>query len=193
VPTTAEAVTAGPGRPAASKKRPPAGKFEIPGGWVARGFEFEVEWPGDSDRAARIRSHFGARRKAYNWALGQVKADLDAHKGDLAHVSAPWNLYALRKRWNAEKDLVAPWWAENSKEAYAAGIADLCAALRNWSASRRGARKGRKAGFPRFRAKSRDQGRVRFTTGPMRAEADRRTITLPVIGGPALEGEHPPP
>ncbi len=168
--------------PATTRKRAPAGKFEIPAGWIARAFEFEVEWPGDPDQAARIRSHFGARRKAYNWALGQVKADMDARKADPGHVAVPWNLYALRKRWNAEKAVVAPWWAENSKEAYSTGIADLCTALKNWSDSRTGRRKGRNAGFPRFRSRRTDQARVRFTTGPMRAEPDRRTITLPVVG-----------
>ena len=40
--------------------------------------EVEVEWPTDPDRAALVRSHFGARRKAFNWGLAQVKADLDA-------------------------------------------------------------------------------------------------------------------
>src|ERR1700726_838310 len=130
------------------RKRPPAGRFEIPDGWVARGFEFEVEWPGGAGAVSKIWSHFGARRKAYNWALGQVKADLDARRADPGHVAVPWNLYALRKRWNAEKAVVAPWWAENSKEAYATGIADLCAALKNWSDSRAGQRQGRKVGFP---------------------------------------------
>ena len=164
------------------RERGPQGRFEIPDGWAARGFEFEVEWPADPAAAARIRSHFGARRKAYNWALGQVKADMDARKLDPGHTSVQWSLYALRKRWNAEKGTVAPWWAENSKESYATGIADLCTALKNWSDSRRGVRRGRKAGFPGFRSKRNDQARVRFTTGAMRAGADRRTLTLPVVG-----------
>lgn len=165
-----------------ARTRLPGGKFEVPKGWVARGFGFEVEWPGDSDRIASIRSHFGARRFAYNWALGQVKADLDARKADPAYTPLPWNLYALRKRWNAEKAVVAPWWAQNSKEAYSTGIADLCAALKNWSDSRAGKRQGRRVGFPKFRSRRTDRARVRFTTGVMRVEADRRTITLPVIG-----------
>lgn len=74
------------------RERGPQGRFEIPDGWAARGFEFEVEWPADPAAAARIRSHFGARRKAYNWALGQVKADLDARKLDPGHTSVQWNL-----------------------------------------------------------------------------------------------------
>jgi putative transposase len=37
-------------------------------------------------------------------------------------------------------------------------------------------------GFPRFKSAGRDPARVRFTTGAMRVEADRRTITVPVVG-----------
>lgn len=80
------------------------------------------------------------------------------------------------------KDEVAPWWRANSKEAYSAGITDLVRALSNWKASKSGRRKGKRAGFPRFKAKHRDQGRVRFTTGAMRLGPDRRSIVVPVIG-----------
>ena len=166
----------------ARKKRAPKGKFAIPDGWIARGFSFEVEWPEDKEVASSIRSQFGGRRYAFNWGLAQVKADLDAHKTDPLHDSVKWNLYAMRKRWNAEKAAIAPWWAENSKEAYATGIADLCVALKNWSDSRQGRRKGRKVGFPKFRCRHKDQARVRFTTGAIRVEPDRRTVTLPVVG-----------
>src|SRR5260370_9933903 len=96
--------------------------------------------------------------------------------------SAGWSLAELRKEWNRVKDEVAPWWGENSKEAYATGIADLVAALDNWRASKNGKRKGRKVGFPKFRSRRTDRARVRFTTGAMRLEADRRTIVVPVIG-----------
>lgn len=141
-----------------TKKRSPRRRFVIPDGWVARGFTFEVTWPADPGAAAKIHSHFGARRFAYNRALAQVKADLDAKKADPAHVSVPWNLYAIRKQFNAENHAIAPWWEENSKEAYATGIADLCVALKNWSDSRSGKRVGR-------RSASRGSG-PRGRTGP---------------------------
>ncbi len=48
--------------------------------------------------------------------------------------------------------------------------------------SKNGTRNGRRVGFPRFRSARRDPGRVRFSTGAMRLEADRRTIVLPRIG-----------
>jgi len=43
------------------KKRSPRKKFEIPDGWIARGFVFEVAWHGDLELAGRVRSQFGAR------------------------------------------------------------------------------------------------------------------------------------
>ena len=163
-------------------KRSPGKRFTIPDGWVARGFAFEVTWPDGPKAASRVRSHFGARRFAYNWALGQVKADLDAKRVDPTHKSVPWNLYALRKRFNAEKATIAPWWQENSKEAYSTGIADLCTALKNWAEPKSAKRKGRAAGFPKFKSRRNDQARVRFSTGVIRVTPDRRTITLPVVG-----------
>ncbi|WP_298343917.1 IS607 family element RNA-guided endonuclease TnpB, partial [Ferrimicrobium sp.] len=96
--------------------------------------------------------------------------------------STSWTLEALRKQWNQEKNEVAPWWGENSKEAYSSGIADLVQALSGWSDSKNGRRRGRKVGFARFKSKRKDQNRVRFMTGAMRFEEDRRSIVLPTIG-----------
>jgi putative transposase len=155
----------------------------VPTGWVVTAAKFEVEWPTDPDRARLVRSHFGARRKAFNWGLAQVKTDLAARQADPQHVSVGWDLASLRWAWNRAKDEVAPWWADNSKEAYSSGLADLARALDNWHASKTGTRAGRRVGFPRFKSARRDPGRVRFTTGALRLEADRRTITVPVIGG----------
>jgi putative transposase len=161
----------------ARKRRAPKAKFAIPDGWVARGFVFEVGWPEAHEVASSIRSQFGGRRYAYNWALGQVKADMEARQIDPAPESVPWNLYSLRQRWNAEKAAIAPWWAENSKEAYATGIADLAVALKNWSDSKKGKRQGGQVGFPKLRCRHQDRARVRFTTGAIRVEPDRRTVT----------------
>ena len=156
---------------------------KLPTGWLVTAAKFEVEWPTEPDRAALVRSHFGARRFAFNWGLAQVKADLDAKPIDPAHKSVDWDLASLRKLWNQAKDTVAPWWAANSKECYSSGLADLAQGLANWQASKNGTRKGRRVRFPRFKSTRRDHGRVRFTTGTMRVEKDRRTITMPVIGG----------
>jgi putative transposase len=155
--------------------------FEIPEGWVACGFRFEVD-PTTREQQTLIHQHFGARRFAYNWALAQVKANLDARRTDPAVPALGWSLPTLRLAWNQAKQEVAPWWHECSKEAYSSGIADLVTALRNWSDSKHGDRGGQRVGFPRFKARRRDRGRVRFTTGAMRLEPDRRHLTVPVIG-----------
>jgi putative transposase len=85
-----------------------------------------------------------------------------------------WSLPTLRKVWNQAKGEVAPWWPSCSKEAYARGIADLVSALHRWSASQHGNPGTRHIGFPRFKARHRDRGRVRFHNGAMRLKADRR-------------------
>ena len=74
----------------------------------------------------------------------------------------------------------APWWRENSKEAYSSGLAALAAALRNWSESRAGRRAGGRVGFPRFRKRSHAMG-CRFTTGSLRVD-DQRHVVLPRVG-----------
>lgn len=91
-----------------------------------------------------------------------------------------WSLYALRREWNAQKEVQAPWWRENSKEACSSGLSALALALRNWSESRQGKRAGRRIGFPRFRKRGHPM-RCRFTTGTIRID-DERHITLPRIG-----------
>ena len=155
--------------------------FVVPAGWVACGFRFEVE-PGNPEQRSRIAQQFGGRRFAHNWALAQVKGNLDAREADPGIPPLAWNAYQLRKQWNQAKHQVAPWWRACSKEAYASGIADLVQGLHNWSDAKHGRRTGRRVGFPRFKARHRDRGRVRFTTGAMRLEPDRRHLVLPVVG-----------
>ena len=80
-----------------------------------------------------MRSHCGAQRVAYNWCLARVWANWAQRAAEQTYgltgdQLTPWintSAYSLRKAWNAAKDVVAPWWAENSKEAYASGCANL--------------------------------------------------------------------
>ena len=80
----------------------------VPSGWSVTGARFEVCWPDDPEKASLVRSHFGARRFAYNWALDQVKSDMDARSKDPDHQSIPWSLQGLRKRWNQANPLCQP-------------------------------------------------------------------------------------
>ena len=135
-----------------------------------------------------LRSHAGAARVAFNWGLARVKAVMDQRAaeatygitgGDLTPALS-WSLYALRKDWNAAKEKAAPWWAQCSKEALNTGLDQLARALKNWGDSRTGQRKGKPAGFPRFRSRRTARPSIRFTTGAFRCET--RHAVLPRIG-----------
>jgi putative transposase len=69
-----------------------------------------------------------------------------------------------------------------SKEAFNTGLDALARGLKNWSDSRTGKRSGRQVGFPRFKAKHRTIPSVRFTTGTIRVEPDRKHVVLPRLG-----------
>lgn len=137
-----------------------------------------------------LQRHAGAARFAYNWALAAVKANLaqrDAERSyglDGADLTAAlgWNLPALRRAWNVAKGEVAPWWSECSKEAFNTGLDGVARALKNFGDSRSGKRAGRRVGFPRFKARRRATPSVRFTTGTIRVEPDRKHVTLPRLG-----------
>jgi putative transposase len=128
-----------------------------------------------------LASHAGAARFCFNWGLSLVKGRLDEAAGG-AGVVVPWSLPALRREWNQAKREVAPWWAQNSKEAYSSGLDALARALANFSEAKAGRRRGRPAGFPRFKKRGRGAESVRFTTGAIRVEADRHHVTLPRLG-----------
>jgi putative transposase len=128
-----------------------------------------------------LASHCGAARFAYNWGLTLVKRRLDERATD-PEVEVPWTMRTLRREWNLAKREIAPWWADNSKEAYNSGMGALARALKNWSDSRSGKRAGRRVGFPKFKRKGRSRDTCRFTTGAIRVEPDRHHVTLPRLG-----------
>jgi putative transposase len=154
---------------------------------VIRAFLFALD-PTDA-QAEAFRSHCGAQRFAYNWGLELIRANLDQRAAERSYgigedqltPLVSWSAFHLRRAWNEAKDARAPWWAQNSKEVYSAALANLAAALRNWSSSRSGARAGRRVGFPRFKGR---RGRLscRFTTGAFGLGPDRRHVRLPRIG-----------
>ena len=146
---------------------------------VTQAYRFALD-PTPTQRRA-LASHCGAARVAYNWGLALVKISLDQYQADPS-VRVPWTLPELRREWNRAKDQVAPWWIENSKEAYSSGLDGLARALKNWSDSRSGRSKGHRVGFPRFKKKGRSRDTCRFTTGAIKVLADRKHVQLPRIG-----------
>jgi putative transposase len=121
-----------------------------------------------------LRSHAGAARFAWNWALARCKERYAAER--------KWYSGAeLHKLWNAAKkaDPGLAWWSENSKCAYQEAFRNLDRALSDFVKSKKGLRKGKRLGFPRWKkkGKARDSFRV---TETMRCAGG--TVTLPRLG-----------
>jgi putative transposase len=159
-------------------------------------FRFALDPARVQERA--LASHCGASRFAYNWGLALVKDRLaqrdrvreaayrdlldDAEVERLARtVVVPWTLAELRREWNQAKREVAPWWPENSKEAYSSGFDGLARALKGFSDSKAGRRRGERVGFARFKRRGRGRCSCRFTTGAL-GVSGRTRVKLPRIG-----------
>ena len=134
-------------------------------------------------QARLLASHAGAARFAYNAGLAHVK--------DMLENGEPpdWSHYALLRWWNANKDTLAVnpvtgvvWWSQNSKEAYSRALRDLAQGLSNWSKSRKGKRKGRRVGFPRFKSKNTTMRFAYSTNFTAPTASDPYGLKLPRIG-----------
>jgi len=166
-------------------------KFQARPGFVVQAFRFALD--PDASQEHALRSHCGAARAAYNWAVGWVEASWWQRRAEESYGVAeeqltqwrPWSLPALRKAFNEGKRTdprFAAWWEENSKEAYSTGLANAAAAFDNYAKSKQGKRRGRAMGMPRFKSKRKARLSCRFTTGTIRVDADGRHVTLPRLG-----------
>lgn len=123
-----------------------------------------------------LEGHAGAARFAYNTMLAHVRSQLA--RGE----KADWTMYAQRRWWNEWKGEIAPWWGAYSKEAYNTAFEQLSTSFRNFFQSRKGRRRGRRVGFPRFRAKHRAPLRYAYTTGFALVKDNPRQLRLPRVG-----------
>ncbi|MEV0643497.1 IS607 family element RNA-guided endonuclease TnpB [Streptomyces sp. NPDC050619] len=166
-------------------------KFQPQPGFVVQAYRYALG-PNATQEAA-LRSHCGAARAAYNWAVGWVTASWWQRTAEETYGVPetmltqwrPWSLPALRKAFNAIKTTdarFANWWEENSKEAYNTGLSNAAAAFDNYAKSKQGKRRGKKVGTPRFKSKRKARLACRFTTGTIRVEQDGRHVTLPRLG-----------
>ena len=164
-------------------------RFEVPEGWTVQAYRFALA--PTAAQAAALESHAGAARFAYNTMLAAVKANLGQREAERSYGIGDagltpclgWSMMTLRREWNRRKATAAPWWAQNSKEAYASGCQALACGLENWAKSREGARKGPRTGFPRFKSKHRAAKAVTFTTG------DDQGLRRPQACHPAPAGD----
>lgn len=133
--------------------------------------------PNNVQRTALLQ-HTGAARWAYNWGLAQIKAAADAGEKWPSAID-------LHKRLNAIKGTPElPWGYSVSKTAFQESLRNLEAAVKGWSASRNGKRKGPKMAFPRFKSRKNGVGTARFTGAIHIREG---SIQLPRIGNVRLK------
>jgi putative transposase len=140
---------------------------------VLQAYKYAIDHTPRDERG--LRSHAGAKRFAWNWGLARCRERHDAE--------GKWYSAAeLHKLWNTEKkqDPALAWWSENSKCAYQEAFRDLERALRDFVKSKKGQRKGKRLGFPRFKKRGKCRDSFRFGAGVMRCEGT--TVTLPRLG-----------
>ncbi|MFE9809249.1 IS607 family element RNA-guided endonuclease TnpB [Streptomyces sp. NPDC005227] len=165
--------------------------FQVQSGFVVQAYRFALD-PNALQEAA-LRSHCGAARAAFNWAVGWVEAAWWQRRAEESYgISSadltpwrPWSLPALRRAFNEAKHTdprFCGWWADNSKEAYSTGLANAAASFDNYAKSQHSKRKGRAVGMPRLKSKRKARLSCRFTTGTIRVDTDGRHVTLPRLG-----------
>jgi putative transposase len=140
---------------------------------VTQAYRFALDPAPAQERA--LRSHAGASRFAWNWGLAKCQERYAAEGKWYSAID-------LHKLWNAGKkaDPALAWWPENSKCAYQEAFRDLDRALRDFTASRKGDRRGHRLGFPRFKKRGRCRDSFRFGAGVMRCAGS--TVALPRLG-----------
>jgi putative transposase len=139
---------------------------------VKLAYRFALDPTAAQQRA--LRSHAGAARFAWNWALARCRERYAAERRWYSGTE-------LHRLWNAAKKAgpALGWWGENSKCCYQEAFRNLDRALSDFVKSRKGQRKGKKLGFPKFKKRGRSRDSFRLT-GVIRCAGN--TVTLPRLG-----------
>lgn len=121
-------------------------------------------------------SHAGAVRYAYNWALDHIKKNWSERKVNPDSPYIDHSMIGLCKVWNQEKHNLAPWYSENSKEAYDSGLRNLSNAVNRCYK--------KVSGQPNYKHKKySDTEGIAFTTGTRYLDLDtKRHFVIPRIG-----------
>ncbi len=126
-------------------------------GHVTRAFEVVLD-PSPSQQRW-LRSYVGSMRAAYNWALAEVRDNLEVRRAerdrgvpeDELTPALSWSAFSIAKRWRAVRDEVHPWHRDVSIHAFETGLNNAALALKNFSESRSGKHRGPKVAFPKFK------------------------------------------
>ena len=120
-----------------------------------------------------FRKAAGTARFSYNWGLREIKDALDAGR-------KPETVLSLKAGFNAIKREQFPWVYEVTKCAAEGAFRNLSVALSNFFASKRGQRKGKPMGFPKFKSKRRGFGAFYLANDKFRVEV--HDLIVPKLG-----------
>lgn len=123
----------------------------------------------------KLSSHSGAARYTYNWALNKIYENWEQVKNGEVEEYLKINLPSLRKLFNQEKDIIAPWWEENGKNSYDTGLTNAVHAFERYF---------KKLGKqPKYKVKrALDKESIDITTSVRRLEEDRKHFTITRLG-----------
>lgn len=166
---------------------------------LTRSTTFKFTLDVNREQHQQLLAHAGASRLAFNHHIGRVKANLDQRAAERSYdvneedltPSLSWSRVSFINEMNQWKDGRAPdarvevlddgtvvrglpWRSEVSTDVFETASVNAAQALKNWSDSRKGARAGKAAGFPRFKSRHR-------TTPKFRLRAKYREGTTPSV------------
>ena len=155
---------------------------------IVRAYKFALK--PTTSQEQKLRQHTGAARFVYNYLIAQWRDNIrtrieEKERGvpedELTPFTFKLSAYDMRNYWNHTKRECAPWWPEVSKEIGNDAACRAYNSVKNWLDSRSGKRKGKRSGFPRFHKRGYHES-CTFSTGPLRVNPDRHSVTLPRIG-----------
>jgi putative transposase len=133
----------------------------------------------------------GTRRFVYNRLLDGVHARMAARVWEAELGVEPWTPWGWGKLEliREVKGLRAehPWLTAQPWDVAECAAVDLATALKNYSESRGGDRKGRRVGFPKLKGRKSPRQAFRLRH-PAQARVEGNTITLPGLGRTVLAG-----
>lgn len=121
---------------------------------------FRVELAPTHEQRSKLGRHAGLSRVVENFCLEKVKAALDQWEAEKTYgvlekdlTPVPWSAPALERMWRLEHPERFPWFLEDDLSSRVPKEACRVRAVgfKNFFDSRKGARKGKKVGFPDWR------------------------------------------
>jgi len=127
------------------------------------------------EQESYLKQACGIARFTYNYGLRQYKSALNDHR-------LPQSVTDINTAFNAIKGEHFPWVYEVTKCAAETGFRNLQTALTNFWKSKKGQRKGKRMGFPRYKSKKRGYGS--FTLDNARFSVDAHWLRIQKLDTP---------